>query len=156
MSEYHVGCNSKGIYVGTRTKNGESWITYSNVTYEALSAVAKYLMLDGNPYQFEKDGNSYLMQLSIINETPSEDLSTWETIKQEIRKEMESDYISGFPPYKKCLDIIDKHLPKPPENKLCSLLDDDCAYPTQQCWECKLHYAYMRAKAELKKLKGED
>lgn len=43
MAEYHVGCGLAGIYAGTVNKGGETWRNKSNVTDEALAAVATYL-----------------------------------------------------------------------------------------------------------------
>lgn len=46
MAEYHVGCGLAGIYAGTlnpKTKDGyQTWKNKSDVTEEAISAVAQY------------------------------------------------------------------------------------------------------------------
>lgn len=47
MAEYHVGCGLAGIYAGILKKNGKEWLHKSNVTREALSAVAQYLFFFG-------------------------------------------------------------------------------------------------------------
>lgn len=44
MAEYHVGCGAFGIYAGTLKPNGEEWRNRSDVTDEALSATAQYLL----------------------------------------------------------------------------------------------------------------
>jgi len=43
MAEYHVGCGMAGIYAGTTNKDGTAWKNKSNVTDEALQAVAQYI-----------------------------------------------------------------------------------------------------------------
>ena len=40
MAEYHVGCGLAGIYAGTLNPKGETWRNKSDVTHEALCAVA--------------------------------------------------------------------------------------------------------------------
>lgn len=42
MAEYHVGCGLAGIYAGTILRPGV-WKNKSNVTDEALCAVAEYM-----------------------------------------------------------------------------------------------------------------
>lgn len=44
MAEYHVGCGAFGIYAGTLKPNGIEWINKSDVTDEAISATAQYLL----------------------------------------------------------------------------------------------------------------
>lgn len=43
MAEYHVGCGIAGIYAGIIKPNGYEWKTKSNVTNEAIAAVAVYM-----------------------------------------------------------------------------------------------------------------
>lgn len=43
MAEYHVGCGLTGIYAGTIKKPGE-WKSKSEVTGEALSSVAEFML----------------------------------------------------------------------------------------------------------------
>ena len=44
MSEYHVGCGLFGIYAGKLKKNkSDEWQDKSEVTEEALQAVANYM-----------------------------------------------------------------------------------------------------------------
>ncbi len=43
MADYHVGCGLAGIYAGTIKKPGE-WKSKSDVTDEALRAVAEYML----------------------------------------------------------------------------------------------------------------
>lgn len=57
MAEYHVGCGLAGIYAGTlnpKTKDGyQTWRNKSDVTEEAIAAVAQYLKQE---LDFEKNG----------------------------------------------------------------------------------------------------
>lgn len=61
MAKYHVGCGLAGIYAGTLKKNGYEWLNKSNVTREALSASAQYLLGQGVYYAFECGGKKYMM-----------------------------------------------------------------------------------------------
>lgn len=69
MTEYHVGCGFAGIYAGTvRThKNGERmWTNKSNVTDEAIGAVAQYLVQDESEYTFTMRGKRYVLKVEEI------------------------------------------------------------------------------------------
>lgn len=45
MAEYHVGCGAFAIYAGTlNNKNKNLWQNKTEVTDEATSAVAQYLL----------------------------------------------------------------------------------------------------------------
>lgn len=44
MVEYHVGCGAFDIYAGTLKPNGTEWRNKSDVTDEAISAAAQYLL----------------------------------------------------------------------------------------------------------------
>ena len=63
MAEYHVGCGLAGIYAGTLKKNGEEWIHKSDVTREAMSAVAQYFLFLKRAYRFEYQGKSYILEV---------------------------------------------------------------------------------------------
>ena len=54
MADYHVGCGIAGIYAGTLKKNGYEWLHKSNVTDEAIIAVAQYMY-----FQIPDDGNGF-------------------------------------------------------------------------------------------------
>lgn len=54
MSDYHVGCGIAGIYAGTMKKNGYEWINKSDVTDEAISAVAQHMF-----YKIPKGENRF-------------------------------------------------------------------------------------------------
>lgn len=45
MAEYHVGCGAFAIYAGTFNQNKTMWRNKSNVTDEAVRAVAEYLLI---------------------------------------------------------------------------------------------------------------
>ena len=71
MAEYHVGCGAFGIYAGTlNSRNKNLWQNKSDVTLEALSAAAMYLMHSENDFLFSYEGNKYRM--SVKPEPPKE------------------------------------------------------------------------------------
>lgn len=41
--EYHVGCGSFGIYAGRLNKQGNMWVSKSDVTQEVLDCAFEYL-----------------------------------------------------------------------------------------------------------------
>lgn len=72
MAEYHVGCGAFGIYAGTlNSKNKTLWQNKSDVTNEALGAVAQYLLKEKKDLLFTSDGVRYRM--AIAPEPPEEE-----------------------------------------------------------------------------------
>ena len=69
-TEFHVGCGLCGIYAGT-LKTDTQWAKKSNVTDEALCAVADYLLAYGSEgIKFSLDGKKYkLCLVDITGET---------------------------------------------------------------------------------------
>lgn len=63
MAEYHVGCGLAGIYAGTLNRKGETWRNKSDVTHEALCAVAQYLLFGGKEFRFQHKGQWYVMRI---------------------------------------------------------------------------------------------
>lgn len=65
MAEYHVGAGLFGIYAGTLDKNGIKWRNKSEVTREALSAAAQYLLEQEKEYRFIRasDGKAFVMRI---------------------------------------------------------------------------------------------
>ena len=64
MAEYHVGCGAFGIYAGTlEPRNKKLWRNKSDVTHEALDAVAWYLLSNEKELRFEHDGKAYVMKV---------------------------------------------------------------------------------------------
>lgn len=60
MAEYHVGCGAFAIYAGTlNSRNKSLWQNKSNVTNEATSAVAQYLLQENKVMKFEYRGKKY-------------------------------------------------------------------------------------------------
>ena len=69
MAEYHVGCGAFGIYAGTlNSKNKALWQNKSEVTNEAVSAVAQYLLQEDKSLLFNYQGSRY--RLSVTPEPP--------------------------------------------------------------------------------------
>ena len=63
MVEYHVGCGITGIYAGTLNKSGNMWRNKSDVTDEAVSAVALYLLEHHAALVFKHQGKEYRMSV---------------------------------------------------------------------------------------------
>lgn len=63
MAEYHVGCGAFGIYAGTVSKDGKMWRNRTDVTDEATSAVAQYLLQEDVVMNFNYKGKSYCLKV---------------------------------------------------------------------------------------------
>jgi hypothetical protein len=63
MAEYHVGCGIAGIYAGTLKKNGIEWLNKSEVSHEALCAVAQYLLFCDKEFRFQYKDQWYVMRI---------------------------------------------------------------------------------------------
>lgn len=59
MAKYHVGCGITGIYAGTLNKKGDMWVNKSDVTDEAISAVAQFLLEHEETMEFNYQGKRY-------------------------------------------------------------------------------------------------
>lgn len=60
MAEYHVGCGAFGIYAGTlNSRNKNLWQNKSQVTDEAVCAVAQYLLQEDKSLLFSRNGKKY-------------------------------------------------------------------------------------------------
>lgn len=71
MAEYHVGCGAFAIYAGTlNSKNKNLWQNKSEVTDEATSAVAQYLLQENKTMRFAYKGKKY--KLCVVEEEDSE------------------------------------------------------------------------------------
>lgn len=66
MTEYHVGCGISGILAGTVRdyKDGRRiWTNKSDVTDEAIGAVAGYLLDYDLEIEFSRDGKEYVLKV---------------------------------------------------------------------------------------------
>lgn len=72
MANYHVGCGITGIYAGTLNKAGNMWNNKSDVTDEAIRAVAQYLLEHEEMLQFKYDGQEYALAVSSTKGTVPE------------------------------------------------------------------------------------
>lgn len=63
MTEYHVGCGAFGIYAGILNKNKTMWKNNSDVTNEALDAVAQYLLQENLVMNFNYRGKRYCLRV---------------------------------------------------------------------------------------------
>lgn len=63
MANYHVGCGVFGIYAGTLNKKGDMWTRKSEVTNEALDAVAGHLVMHDKQMRFTYKGERYVLKV---------------------------------------------------------------------------------------------
>lgn len=75
MAEYHVGCGLAGIYAGTLKTNGIEWRNKSDVTEEAVCAVANFMYFmipdgeDSFGYRFKmRDGKHIHFKVEVIED----------------------------------------------------------------------------------------
>lgn len=68
MAEYHVGCGIARIYAGTLKSNGDEWRNKSDVTREALCAVAQHLLFNGLEFRFKHKDKWYVMRIEEFEE----------------------------------------------------------------------------------------
>ena len=73
MADYHVGAGLFGIYAGTLNPKGDTWRNKSEVTKEALSSVAIYLLDNKKEFRFQRrsDGKWFVLEVAEI-EPPKE------------------------------------------------------------------------------------
>lgn len=73
MAEYHVACGAFGIYAGTlNSKNRNMWQNKSEVTQEALKAVAQFLLDRNAEMSFDYEGKRYRLCVLVL-EAPKEE-----------------------------------------------------------------------------------
>ena len=77
MAKYHVGCGIAGIYAGTLKKSGDEWLNKSDVTNEAINAVAQHMYFqvpEGEKsfaYGFKMhDGNYIRLKVEVSDKCP--------------------------------------------------------------------------------------
>lgn len=63
MRKFNVGCGMAGIYAGILSKDKTQWISKSEVTDDAIMAVAQFLMQKDEIILFEKYGKKYKMEV---------------------------------------------------------------------------------------------
>lgn len=65
MAEYHVSCSvlASGIYGGTLNKKGDKWKYKTDVTKEALDAVAFYLLMNKKELRFTDQDKRYALRI---------------------------------------------------------------------------------------------
>lgn len=68
MAEYHVGCGAFGIYAGTLKSNGTEWRNKSDVTDEAISAAAQYLLQHDESMTFTYKDKRYRLGVTEVGE----------------------------------------------------------------------------------------
>lgn len=68
MAQYHVGCGAFGIYAGTLKPNGIEWRTKTDVTDEAISAAAQYLLQHDESMVFTYKDKRYRLGVTEVEE----------------------------------------------------------------------------------------
>lgn len=69
MAEYHVGCGAFAIYAGTlNSRNKNLWQNKSDVTDEAVSAVAQYLLQEEKSLLFKYHDKKYKLTVTEVTE----------------------------------------------------------------------------------------
>lgn len=66
MAEYHVGCGAFGIYARTLKSNGIEWRNKSDVTDEAISAAAQYLLQHDESMTFTYKDKRYKLGVTEV------------------------------------------------------------------------------------------
>ena len=66
MAEYHVGCGMCGIYAGILCK--DKWKAKSDVTNEAMCAVAQYLLENNKEFHFTLQNKDYALVIEAEGE----------------------------------------------------------------------------------------
>jgi len=70
MAEYHVGCGIIGIYAGTLNKKNNMWTNKSDVTYEAINAVAQFLLEHEEAVEFNYQCKRYRLAVTQTDIVP--------------------------------------------------------------------------------------
>ena len=70
MAEYHVGAGLFGIYAGTLNPKGDMWRNKSEVTREALSASAQYLLENEKEFWFQRKSDKKWFAMKIADIEP--------------------------------------------------------------------------------------
>lgn len=68
MPDYHVGCGAFGIYAGTLNRTKTLWQNKSEVTNEAICAVAEYMLQENKRMRFEKNGKLFELKVQEVSE----------------------------------------------------------------------------------------
>jgi hypothetical protein len=70
MAEYHVGAGLFGIYAGTLNPKGDTWRNKSEVTREALSASAQYLLENEKEFRFQRKSDKKWFAMKVVDAEP--------------------------------------------------------------------------------------
>ena len=60
---YSVGCGLFGIYAGILKPNGVEWKDKTDVTMDAMSCVAQYLLENQKEFHVGYDGKNYVLKV---------------------------------------------------------------------------------------------
>lgn len=70
MADYHVGPGLFGIYAGTLNPKGDTWRNKSEVTREALSSAAIYLLDNKKEFRFQCRSDMKWYALKVVESEP--------------------------------------------------------------------------------------
>ena len=68
MAQYHIGCGAFGIYAGILKPNGTEWRNKTDVTDEAISAAAQYLLQHDESMVFTYKDKRYKIAVTEVDE----------------------------------------------------------------------------------------
>lgn len=66
--KYSIGCGLFGIYAGILKPNGEEWKDKTDVTEEAMSAVAQYLLMNHKEFRFKVEDKMMVLKVVELDE----------------------------------------------------------------------------------------
>lgn len=73
MAAYHVGCGITAIWAGTLNKAGDKWSNKSEVTDEACSAVAQWLLQEDKSMTFNYKGELHVLHVDKMDKGGDDD-----------------------------------------------------------------------------------
>lgn len=65
MTKYSIGCGLFGIYAGVLKPNGTEWKEKTDVTIDAMGAVAQHLIDYGTEFRFEYKGKKMKLKVEV-------------------------------------------------------------------------------------------
>lgn len=63
--KYSVGCGYFRIYAGVLKPGGKEWKDKTDVTTEAISAVAEYLLMNHKEFHFEVEDKMMILKVEV-------------------------------------------------------------------------------------------
>ena len=63
--KYSIGCGLFGIYAGVLKPNGREWKDKTEVTLDAMGAVAQHMIDHGGVFRFEYQGKKMVLKVEV-------------------------------------------------------------------------------------------